>query len=150
MKQFGQVFVTLSMLLCGSVNAAFNAVEFDTPIQSERYKKLIDELRCLVCQNQNLAASDAELAVDLKTIVEQKIKAGETDAQILNFMTERYGDFVLYRPPFKSNTLLLWLGPAVFLIFGLFIIVGYIKRSKAQSFKPTDQQREKVRKLLDQ
>ena len=141
----------LAMLLCfSSVNAAVNAVEFDTPQQTQRYKKLIYELRCLVCQNQNLADSDADLAVDLKNIVQQKIIEGETDDQILDFMTQRYGDFVLYRPPFKSNTLLLWLGPIAFLIIGLFLIFGYIKRSKTQAFNPTEAQREKVRKLLDQ
>ena len=138
------------MLVFTTANAAINAVEFETPQQGERYHKLIDELRCLVCQNQNLADSDADLAVDLKNIVQQKIVAGESDQQILDFMTERYGDFVLYRPPFKSSTLLLWLGPAIFLILGLFIVINYIKRSKVQAFNPTEKQREKVRKLLDQ
>lgn len=145
-----KVILILMVLIFGAVNAAINPVDFDTPQQSERYKKLIDELRCLVCQNQNLADSNAELALDLKSIVQQKIAAGETDEQIFNFMTERYGDFVLYRPPFKSSTLLLWLGPAIFLIVGLVIVINYIKRSKVQSFNPTAQQREKVRKLLDQ
>ena len=142
------IFVLL-VVIATSTNAAINAVEFDTPEQSERYKKLIDELRCLVCQNQNLADSDADLAVDLKNIVQQKINAGESDAQILDFMTERYGDFVLYRPPFKSNTLLLWLGPSVFLMFGLLIVVGYIKRSNNQRFSPSEEQREQVRRMLN-
>lgn len=142
-------FVILMLLMAGPVSAAINAVEFDSPQQSERYKNLIDELRCLVCQNQNLADSNADLAVDLKNIVEQKIKAGESDQQILDFMTQRYGDFVLYRPPLKSSTLLLWLGPMVFLMIGLVIVVAYIKRSNAQSFKPSEQQLEQVRKLLD-
>ena len=149
-KFFGVLFLSMLLLCFTTANAAVNAVEFDTPQQSERYKKLIDELRCLVCQNQNLADSDADLAVDLKNIVQQKIIAGETDDQILDFMTQRYGDFVLYRPPFKANTLLLWLGPTAFLIIGLFTVFGYIKRRKTPTFVPTKEQQEKVRKLLDQ
>lgn len=144
-----KVLVLLMILIVSPVHAAINAVEFDTPRQSERYKNLIDELRCLVCQNQNLADSNADLAVDLKNIVQQKIKAGESDQQILDFMTQRYGDFVLYRPPFKSSTLLLWLGPTVFLIIGMFIVAGYIKRNNSRTFKPSEQQREQVRKLLE-
>ena len=142
-------FLILMVFCFASANAAVNVAKFETPQQSERYKKMIDELRCLVCQNQNLADSNADLAIDLKNIVQQKIEAGETDEQIRDFMTQRYGDFILYRPPFKSNTLLLWLGPTIFLLLGFFIVVGYIKRSKAQSFTPTEQQRESVRKLLN-
>lgn len=144
------VLLILIIFMISPPAAAINPVEFDNPHHGERYSKLINELRCLVCQNQNLADSNADLAVDLKNIVQQKIRAGETDQQILDFMTERYGDFVLYRPPFKSSTLLLWLGPAIFLLLGLIIVVNYIKRNKSQSFKPTEQQRAQVRKLLDE
>ncbi len=139
------------LLFSGSINAAINVADFDTDEQTQRYQKLIAELRCLVCQNQNLADSNAELAVDLKKIVQQKILAGESNQQILTFMTDRYGDFVLYRPPLKSNTIFLWLGPSAFLIIGLIILVLYVRRSKSSSsaMQPTQQQRENIRQMLD-
>ena len=80
-----------------------------------RLLKLSSELRCLVCQNQSIADSDADLATDLKNEIRVMIQTGKTDAQILDFMTERYGDFVRYNPPVKTNTLILWAAPAVFL-----------------------------------
>ena len=139
------------VLLCmNTVAIAIQVVEFENPEQELRYKTLIAQLRCLVCQNQNLADSNAELAVDLKEIVHQKILAGETDQQILDFMTQRYGDFVLYRPPFKSKTILLWLGPALFLLIGVVIARIYIKKTKAQTFSPSPAQREQVKNLLDE
>jgi len=138
------------LIFSGAVNAAISVFEFDTDEQTLRYQKLIAELRCLVCQNQNLADSNAELAVDLKTIVHQKILAGETDQQILSFMTDRYGDFVLYNPPLKTSTLLLWLGPTVFLILGLFVVILYIKKSKRDSVAQlSQQQRENIRQMLE-
>ena len=141
--------IVFLLLFSSTVCFAIDAIEFDTEKQSQRYQKLIAELRCLVCQNQTLADSNADLAVDLKNIVQQKIFAGESDQQILQFMTDRYGDFVLYRPPFKSNTLLLWLGPSAFLIIGLFIIVAYIRRSKKPVIKPSQEQRESIRQKLN-
>ena len=77
------------------------------------------ELRCLVCQNQTIADSHAELAVDLRTQVRELLQAGKTDQQITDYMTARYGDFVLYRPPFKAATALLWIGPAAMVLIGL-------------------------------
>ncbi len=86
------------------------------PITEKRLQKLSEELRCLVCQNQNIADSNAELAQDLRREVRGMIKAGKSDKEIIDFMVTRYGDFVLYRPPVQGNTLLLWGGPLVLLI----------------------------------
>jgi cytochrome c-type biogenesis protein CcmH len=91
------------------------------------------ELRCLVCQNQNLADSHAELALDLKNQVREQLRAGRTPEQVVTFMTERYGDFVLYRPPFKSTTWLLWLGPALLLGLGLLGLARALRRHQARS-----------------
>jgi cytochrome c-type biogenesis protein CcmH len=96
-----------------------------------RYRRLIDELRCLVCQNQTIADSSAPLAADLRTQVKAQIDAGRSDAEIVEYLTSRYGDFVLYRPPFKARTWLLWLGP-----FGVLVLAGvaaatFIRRSPA-------------------
>lgn len=88
------------------------------PALEARVQALAAELRCLVCQNQNLAESHAELALDLKNQVREQLRAGRTPEQVLAFMTERYGDFVRYRPPWKASTWLLWLGPALLLLAG--------------------------------
>jgi cytochrome c-type biogenesis protein CcmH len=83
------------------------------PVAAKRAVGLSEQLRCLVCQNQSIAESNAELAVDLRRQIDEQIRAGKSDKEIIEFMTARYGDFVLYRPPFKIQTLLLWLGPAL-------------------------------------
>ena len=83
-----------------------------------RVNALSAELRCLVCQNQSLADSHADLAIDLKNQVREQLKAGRSDRQVIDYMTDRYGDFVLYRPPVKATTLLLWAGPALLLLCG--------------------------------
>src|SRR5688572_1581846 len=89
------------------------------PELEARVMHLSSELRCLVCQNQSLADSHAELAVDLKNQVREKMRAGMSDREIVDFMVARYGDFVLYRPPMKASTLALWFGPFILLIAGL-------------------------------
>ena len=88
------------------------------PALEARVQALSAELRCLVCQNQSLADSHADLALDLKAQVREQLRAGRTPEQVLTYMTERYGDFVLYRPPWKASTLLLWLGPVLLLLGG--------------------------------
>ena len=90
----------------------------DDPVLEQRVMQLSSELRCLVCQNQSLADSHADLALDLKNQVRDQLKAGRSEQQVVQYMTERYGDFVLYRPPFKATTVLLWAGPALLLLIG--------------------------------
>ena len=101
---------------------------FDSPEQQERFNKLTEELRCLVCQNQNLADSDAPLAHDLRDEIHKMIQSGKGNDQIKAYLVERYGDFVLYRPPLKGNTLLLWLAPALLLGMGTAIVVFSIRK----------------------
>ncbi|MGF1548549.1 MAG: cytochrome c-type biogenesis protein CcmH [Thiotrichales bacterium] len=101
---------------------------FASATEEARFKDLIAELRCLVCQNQNLADSDAELARDLREEVHRMLREGKSDAEILDFMVVRYGDFVLYRPPVQSNTLLLWIGPFVILAVGLLTAIIFVRR----------------------
>ncbi len=88
------------------------------PALEARVNLVSSELRCLVCQNQTIADSHADLAVDLKNQVREQLKAGRTERQVIDYMTERYGDFVLYRPPFKATTVLLWAGPALLVLIG--------------------------------
>ncbi len=98
------------------------------PALEARMLAITAELRCLVCQNQTIADSHADLAVDLRQQVREMIKAGRTDAQIRQFMTDRYGDFVLYNPPLKPTTLVLWLGPALLLVVALIALMVVIAR----------------------
>jgi cytochrome c-type biogenesis protein CcmH len=96
-----------------------------------RYRALIAELRCLVCQNQSIAESNAPLAADLREQVRAQIAAGRSDEEIIEYLTARYGDFVRYRPAFKGRTLLLWLGPFALLLFGAGAAAFFIRRSRA-------------------
>lgn len=122
------------------------------PVAEARLKHLAVELRCLVCQNQTLADSNAPLAEDLRREVREMIAKDMTDRQIIEFLVERYGDFVLYRPPWKLSTTFLWIGPFLLLGVGASVLVRYIRR-KAQ--QPTDQpvteeERERIARLLSQ
>ena len=116
----------LLMLLTAVAHAA------EPPAADEaRYHALIGELRCLVCQNQSIAESNAPLAADLRDQVRTQMAAGKSDAEIIEFVTARYGDFVLYRPPFKLRTWLLWLGPFTLLGVVAALAAAFIWRSKA-------------------
>lgn len=94
----------------------------------KRMVAISDELRCLVCQNESLSGSHAELANDLRRELRTLIKDGKSDGEIMDFMVSRYGDFVRYRPPLKGTTLLLWFGPAALLLLGLFSLIRYLQR----------------------
>ena len=91
-------------------------------MRQQRAVRLAEQLRCLVCQNQSIADSNAELAVDLRRQIREQIAAGRSDGEIVDYMVQRYGDFVLYRPPFKATTMLLWLGPALLLLIGAAVL----------------------------
>jgi len=121
------------------------------PVAQKRLVHLASELRCLVCQNQTIADSNAELAGDLRREIHEQIKAGKTDKEILDFMTTRYGDFVLYRPPLKATTLLLWFGPALLLVAGVVVLfrVMRARRRSAEADRPlTDEEHRRAAALL--
>lgn len=122
------------------------------PAAEKRLKVLAEELRCLVCQNQTLADSHAELAVDLRNQVYALIAKGMSDEEIKKYLVERYGDFVLYRPPVQGNTVLLWVGPFALLALGAGIWVVVQRRSRlaaAQTAATPDADQERARKLLE-
>lgn len=121
------IFITL-LIVSSYTQAVIEEVAFSDPKQEQRYQSLIAELRCLVCQNQNLADSNAELAKDLRRRTIELINKGKSDKQILAYMRERYGDFVLYRPPFNKTTFLLWIGPFILLLLALLTIFKIVKR----------------------
>jgi cytochrome c-type biogenesis protein CcmH len=135
----------LAMAALAPIATALEPREFPSEIKEERYRGLIDELRCLVCQNQNLTDSDADLARDLRERVHQMLLEGHTDAEILDFMTARYGDFVLYRPPWRSTTVLLWAGPFVLAGLGLVLLVGSIRARPAPADSPALDPSERAR-----
>jgi len=107
----------LASILVACSAFAIDAEKLDDPVLQARYEKLVHELRCLVCQNETIADSNATLAADLRKELREMMKAGKTDAEIRAFLTERYGDFVLYLPPVAPRTWLLWAAPAL-LLFG--------------------------------
>jgi cytochrome c-type biogenesis protein CcmH len=98
------------------------------PETERRMAEISTELRCLVCQNESIAASRADLAVDLRRQIREQIESGKNDEEILAYMVDRYGDFVRYRPPEKATTLLLWFGPAVLLVVSLIALLQYLRR----------------------
>jgi cytochrome c-type biogenesis protein CcmH len=121
-------------LLCGttplSAAVTLEAFTFETEDQLQDFKELIAELRCLVCQNQSLLDSDAELAHDLRAEVYDMIQAGQSDDEIVEFLVQRYGDFVLYKPPVKPSTYLLWFGPFALLAIALFLLLRALRRQR--------------------
>jgi cytochrome c-type biogenesis protein CcmH len=122
----------------------------DDPALEKRLNNLSKELRCLVCQNETLADSQADLAADLRREIREQMKAGKSDQEIINFLTQRYGQFILYRPQVTPTTYLLWFGPFVLLLVGLAILFRYIKqRRDSIPDKPlTNAERQRARELL--
>ncbi len=125
-------FCVLSLvgLLCVAPAPASEPLQFENPAQEARFLAMTQEFRCLVCQNQNLADSDAPLAQDLRVEIHQMLIAGRSDDEIKAFLVDRYGDFVLYRPEIGGNTLLLWVLPLALLLGGFVVIILAIRRRK--------------------
>lgn len=123
--------IKLLLILIFLITPAFAAqdfYQFATPEQQQRFEALTSQFRCLVCQNQNIAESNAGLANDLREQIYRQIRQGETDAHIVNYLVSRYGDYVLYRPPFNALTLGLWFGPSLLLILGLSYLIYYVRK----------------------
>ncbi|GMQ97079.1 MAG: hypothetical protein BMS9Abin15_0771 [Gammaproteobacteria bacterium] len=146
MGRFGLLF------LCGlmfSTAFAQPLVTFDNVEYEARFKALTEELRCLVCQNQSVAESNADLAKDIRNQVADMIRQGDSDEAVIDYLVARYGDFVLYRPPLKKQTLILWFGPGLLLVFGLVITVVLIKRrNRAPSISVPPSAMDRVETLL--
>ncbi len=143
-------FALILLLLPLTLFARIESHQFDNASQEALYIQLTKELRCLVCQNQNLADSNADLAKDLREKAYEMVKAGKTHDQITEYMIARYGDFVLYRPPVKNSTYLLWLGPFVFLLLALLALFFFIRKKPSNDDAPNAEQLKSARKHLDQ
>ena len=118
----------LASLLATSALAIDSGPAFDDPELQQRYDRLVYELRCLMCQNNNIADSNSMIASDLRREVRELIAQGKSDAEIRTYMTDRYGDFVLYRPPVTPRTWLLWAAPALFMLGGLAVAASIVAR----------------------
>jgi cytochrome c-type biogenesis protein CcmH len=147
-----KVILALLIALAPLAVAAKEAQPTDLdPVAQKRLIDLTSQFRCLVCQNETIADSTADLAADLRREIREQIQAGKTDAQIRDFMTTRYGDFVLYRPPLKATTLLLWFGPALLLLVGIVVLVRVMRarRQRAEGERPlSDAERSRAAALL--
>jgi cytochrome c-type biogenesis protein CcmH len=146
-----KLFVLLfGLILAGSVLAKEAPPAVPDPALEKRAMALAEELRCLVCQNQTIADSHAELAIDLKNQIREKLKAGMSEEQILQFMVARYGDFVLYKPPVKATTVPLWFGPFALLFAALAGLFYYLRRRRSAASQPlSEAEQARVQALLD-
>jgi len=156
MRQF-----ILSLMCCFALATTFvvmaeedaERLTFSSVESKDNYTVLINELRCLVCQNQTIGDSDADLAKDLRAKVYEMTESGKSQSDVIDYMVQRYGDFVLYRPAFQLKTILLWLGPIVFLLLAIWLVIRWVRsQATAKDAEPslTDAQRQEVRDMLDQ
>ena len=141
-------FIIVSLLPVFSLSKEA-APAADDPALEKRVTGLAAELRCLVCQNQTLADSNAPLAVDLRNQIREQLTGGASERDVLDFMVTRYGDFVLYRPPLKASTAALWGGPFVFLALGLILLFRRIARRRRAAPELSVAERERAAKLLE-
>ncbi|MBF6650245.1 cytochrome c-type biogenesis protein [Methylobacter sp. BlB1] len=144
------LMLVLLLTLSGFAGAGVEYREFANAGQQQAYDDLISELRCLVCQNQTIADSNADLAKDLRRQVYEMLQQGKTKQDVADFMTQRYGDFVLYNPPFKAKTGVLWVGPVVFLAIGLIAVLAFVRRNKTPATAEISaEKRKKIHGLLE-
>jgi cytochrome c-type biogenesis protein CcmH/NrfF len=129
--------------------AAQSAGAAEDPALEQRVQGLAHELRCLVCQNQSLAESNAPLALDLRNQIREQLAKGASEREVVDFMVARYGDFVLYRPPLKASTVALWAGPFVLLVAGALLLWRRLARRRVPAPQLSDAQRSRAAKLLE-
>jgi len=141
------VMLTFMLSLLPQTQAEIIFYNFDDPVKEERFNKLISVLRCPKCQNNNLADSNSPLSVDLKDIIYEQIHAGKSDAEIVDFLKERYGDFIHYKPPMNSSTILLWFGPFLILVISAFFILRYLRMTKASDTVVDETEAEHMAKI---
>ncbi|MDA7568466.1 cytochrome c-type biogenesis protein CcmH [Emcibacteraceae bacterium] len=145
--------IVIFWLLMGTSAFAVGVDEkrLSDPAEEARAQEIMKQLRCLVCQNQSIVDSDAGLAKDIRIIVRERILAGDTDQQVLTFMTERYGDWVLLKPPFDGATIILWLSPLLLLGVGFIIIIRNQRNRKMATSAPlSDEEQKRIAQLLNE
>lgn len=152
---YERFFIPLLLLLLICVTAPLPAAvtlesfTFPTKAEEQHFKDLIGQLRCLVCQNETLADSDADLAHDLRAEVYEMMKSGKNDQEVIDFLVKRYGDFVLYKPPVKPSTYLIWYGPFVLLAIAALLLVRAVGRQRqVQEPEISAEERKRLERLL--
>jgi cytochrome c-type biogenesis protein CcmH len=150
MKHWLGLVVALALVAAHLPGGAVDVFQFSSEAQEARYQRLIDELRCVVCQGQAISESNADLAKDLRRKVYEQIQAGKSDEEIMAYMVARYSDFVLYRPPFKATTALLWVGPFIILAIGVGVAFVFVRRRRASRITADSQADERARALLEE
>ncbi len=152
MKQVKKIVLlsVLSILVVAAAQAAIEVYHFDDVEKTNRFKQLTAELRCPKCQNQNIADSNAEIAQDLRAKLQQMLEADKNDDEIVQYMIDRYGDFVLYKPRVDPQTYLLWFGPIFLLLVAFFVVYAIVRvRTKRSSNQLNTDQQEKLNNLLN-
>jgi len=144
------LLISLAVLMNQPVQAAIDTFEFDNAQQEQTFHELTKLLRCPKCQNQNIADSNAELAKDLRDKVYQLVKQGQSKEQIVDYMVVRFGNFVRYDPPLTPATIFLWLGPLLFVIGGLIVLVKQVKNQRVKSASLAPDEKQKLASLLKQ
>jgi len=146
----GILLFLVALLMAAPLHAKQAVPSLSDPVAEKRAVTLEQQLRCLVCQNETIAASQADLAKDLRKEIREQIKAGRTDDQIKQYLVDRYGDFVLYDPPLKGTTVLLWGGPFALLLGGIIALLVYVRRRRGRVEQSvlSDEQRAKAQALL--
>ncbi len=143
----------LGLSLCGVAKAAIDTYQFADEAERERYRELTKELRCPKCQNQDIADSNAPIAADLRREIFRMLGEGKSNQQIVDFMVDRYGDFVRYKPALTAKTWLLWFGPAALLLGGIGVMAVIVRKRRAPasngSADLSPEERERLAKLLD-
>lgn len=136
MKGAGRIVLALALVLCIGLAHAIDPLEFDSDAQRQRFDSLTKELRCMVCQNEDLAESNADLARDLRRKILDMMQAGQSDAEIKDYLVDRYSQFVLYRPRMQRSTWALWFGPAVIVLLGAGAAFTWVRRRARSDAKP--------------
>lgn len=144
----------LALCLAGNVRAAIDAYEFNTDAERERYRTLVEELRCPKCQNQNIADSNAPIAMDLRREIYRMVEQGQSNEQIIDYLVARYGDFVRYKPPLNAKTVVLWYGPFALLALGFGVLAFILIRRRRAAVSPSahtlsEAERARLATLLD-
>lgn len=151
MKHRNTINICAVLIGCFLVCAVMAEPITVTPQYEQRYSSILGELRCLVCQNQTIAESNADLAIDLRVEVKNMLEKGATDSEIIDFMANRYGDFILYRPQLKPRTYPLWFGPFLLLAVVLLLLYFVVNRqSKDSNVKLTDEEKTQLNSILNQ
>lgn len=147
---FTSALLAAMLLAYLPASARVEVIEFEDAAKEALYKEMIQELRCLVCQNQNLADSNAELAVDLRRRTRELIAQGKAKKDITDYMVQRYGEFVIYRPPLNAATFVLWFSPAILLAVVIWIAIRARNKNKVEVTGFSEDDRARVRSMMDQ